>query len=45
MGIATDKQRAEIKVLESKIVNNENIKEDKIDEYFNKLKECFKNAK
>ncbi|MGL6186108.1 MAG: terminase small subunit [Clostridium chrysemydis] len=44
MGIATDKQRAEIKVLESKIVNNEKIKEDKIDEYFGKLEECFKNA-
>ncbi|MGL4572012.1 MAG: terminase small subunit [Clostridium sp.] len=44
MGIATDKQRAEIKVLESKIVNNEKSKEDKIDEYFGKLEECFKNA-
>lgn len=45
MGIATDKQKAEIKVLESKIVNNEKSKEDKIDEYFEKLEECFKNAK
>ena len=45
MGIATDKQKAEIKVLESKIVNNEKSKEDKIDEYFDKLEECFKNAK
>ena len=45
MNIATDKQKAEIKVLESKIVNNEKSKEDKIDEYFDKLEECFKNAK
>lgn len=45
MGIATDKQRAEIKVLESKIVNNEKSKEDKIDEYFTILEEGIKNAK
>lgn len=44
MNIATDKQKAEIRVLESKIVNNEKSKEDKIDEYFAKLEECIRNA-
>ncbi|MGU8571800.1 terminase small subunit [Clostridium perfringens] len=44
MNIATDKQKAELEVLKSKIVNNEKRKEDKIDEYFAKLEECIKNA-
>ncbi|ELC8400405.1 terminase small subunit [Clostridium perfringens] len=44
MNIATDKQKAELEVLKSKIVNNEKSKEDKIDEYFAKLEECIKNA-
>lgn len=44
MNIATDKQKVEIEVLKSKIVNNEKSKEDKIDEYFAKLEECMKNA-
>lgn len=44
MGIATDKQKVELEVLKSKIVNNEKSKEDKIDEYFAKLEEGIKNA-
>lgn len=44
MNIATDKQKAELEVLKSKIVNNEKSKEDKIDEYFAKLEEGIKNA-
>ena len=44
MNIATDKQKAELEVLKSKIVNNEKSKEDKIDEYFAKLEEGIRNA-
>ena len=44
MNIATDKQKVELEVLKSKIVNNGKSKEDKIDEYFAKLEECIKNA-
>lgn len=44
MNIATDKQKAELEVLKSKIVNNEKTKEDKIDEYFAKLEEGIRNA-
>lgn len=44
MGIATDKQKVELEVLKSKIVNNGKSKEDKIDEYFAKLEEGIKNA-
>lgn len=44
MNIATDKQKAELEVLKSKIVNNEKSKEDKIDEYFAKLEEGIRNV-
>ncbi|WP_338854772.1 terminase small subunit [Clostridium perfringens] len=44
MNIATDKQKVELEVLKSKIVNNGKSKEDKIDEYFAKLEEGIKNA-
>lgn len=44
MNIATDKQKAELEVLKSKIVNNKKSKEDKIDEYFAKLEEGIRNA-
>ncbi|MCX0353265.1 terminase small subunit [Clostridium perfringens] len=44
MNIATDKQKVELEVLKSKIVNNVKSKEDKIDEYFAKLEEGIKNA-
>ncbi|MGV2640597.1 phage portal protein [Clostridium perfringens] len=44
MNIATDKQKVELEVLKSKIVNNEKSKEDKIDEYFAKLEEGIRNA-
>lgn len=44
MNIATDKQKAELEVLKSKIVKNEKSKEDKIDEYFAKLEEGIRNA-
>ncbi|MBO3312850.1 terminase small subunit [Clostridium perfringens] len=39
-----EKQKAELEVLKSKIVNNEKSKEDKIDEYFAKLEEGIRNA-
>lgn len=45
MDLATEEQKARIEVLKSKIVNNEKSKEDKIDEYFNKLEEGIKNVK
>ena len=44
MGMATAKQKVEIEVLKSKIVNNEKSKEDKIDEYFAKLEERMQDA-
>lgn len=42
--MATQEQKARIEVLKSKVVNNEKSKEDKIDEYFDKLEEGIKNA-
>ena len=44
MNIATDKQKAELEVLRSKIINNGKSKEDKINEYFDKLEEGVKDA-
>lgn len=42
--LATEEQRTRIEVLKSKIVNNEQSKEDKIDSYFAKLEDVIKDA-